>query len=120
MNETGENYKKHFIERLNELGLVEGVDFTLTNVVDQTTGKYPNFWLEKLNKLGEDTSYYYTVDSIVDIKSKGLEYALLVSHAIMGLVHHFKNRNWIDTHSYCYIMKGRHSFRFQNDETKSD
>jgi hypothetical protein len=117
MNKIGTSYKENFLDRLvNDMGLIEGKDFVLENCADQEDKS----WYNKLVEIGEDPSYFFTIEKICDPKEVGRFKSQLISHAIMGLVHHFKNRKWITSHSYMYIMKGRHSFAFQRHENETD
>ena len=49
------------------------------------------------------TTYHITTD-VQKCKADGVNY-LLISHAVMGLISHFKNRDWASGHAYMYIQK---------------
>jgi hypothetical protein len=90
MNDTQKEYKKEFLDRLFELGLVEEIHFKTQNLGDgvMRISAEPNPQFETLQ----------------------------VAHMIMGMIYHFKSRKWITDSGYTFIMKSVHNVLF-NDGT---
>lgn len=56
---------------------------------------------------------YFTVISD-KCKQHSMNYGM-VCRALMGLIYHFKNREWITDHSYTYICQNAHGVTFPNE-----
>ena len=95
MNKTQLKYLKEFKERLKSIGINYKIDYTVTKDKNSTPIKI----------------------NVNPISSEGNDIYRKTIFAVMGMIYHFKNRNWITEYSYCYILKSCQIIKF-NDGTK--
>jgi len=121
MNETGEFYKAQLISRLEDAGIYEGIDYSLTCAMDpDPILDARSTWKDQLGSNNLDPRYFFRTQVLKRSKDIGRQEWHKITYAIMGVIHHMKNRKWICYHGYTYIMPDMHSFEFQHDKTKTD
>lgn len=84
---------EEFISRLEKMGMIKGVHYIVSN-----GGSRNEFIFDVLSEP-------------VQRQIANVEYDLK-THALMGLIYHFKNRGWIINDSYTFILKGTHGVTF--------
>lgn len=100
---TKEGRFNDFISRADEMGLQNGVDFTIEDGIDTETGNKLDFKTFKVNQ---------------DRFKGNLPGQLKCFYALLGLAYHFESRDWATNLSWVYIIKSRFMITFMESTEK--